>query len=167
MAQSEIPVALIGLGSAVAGAAATVVVGRLAGHASVKAATVAKVDVLQNELTTFCAPFVEARVQLLPALTGRTPTEPWLALAPGMSRAAPPWTSMAVDPLTLWEMPGVVRRKAAYVDGAIRSHQSRSDQLLVTEAQVAVRELYQEAKELIHTYTREFRRLAKRGMGVL
>ncbi|CAL9453455.1 hypothetical protein [Streptomyces sp. enrichment culture] len=103
MAQSEIPVALIGLGGAIAGAAATVVVGRLTGRHSVQAALVAKVDGLQDELTAFCAPFVEARVQLSP---GRA-------------------------------------------------------------AQAAVRELYQDTKDLIETYTQEFKRLAKRGMGVL
>ncbi|WNE97840.1 hypothetical protein PS467_22150 [Streptomyces luomodiensis] len=167
MAQSEIPVALIGLGGAVAGAVATVAVGRFTGRASVKAATVAKVDTLQDELTKFCAPFVEARIQLEPALAGRTPTDPWLALAPQMSRAAPRWTSMAADPLALWELPGVVRRKAAYVDGEIRSHQSRNEQVLLNEVHLAARELYHGAKELIDTYTREFRRLAKRGMGVI
>ncbi|WP_158712290.1 hypothetical protein [Streptomyces sp. NRRL F-5135] len=167
MAQSEIPVALIGLGGAVAGAAATLAVGRITGRASVKAATVAKVDTLQDELTRFCAPFVDARTQLHPALNGRTPDAPWRALAPQMSRAAPRWTSMAADPLTLWDMPGVVRRKAAYVDGEIRSHQSRDDQLLVGDVHAAVRELYQEAATLITTYTREFRRLAKRGLGVM
>ncbi|MGW7048664.1 hypothetical protein ACWGDT_39585 [Streptomyces avermitilis] len=159
--------ALIGLGGALAGAAATAAVGRITGRASVKAATVAKVDTLQDELTKFCAPFVEARIQLLPALTGQTPSDPWLALAPQMSRAAPRWTSMVPNPLTLWEMPGVVRRKAAYVDGEIRSHQSRADQLLLMNVHTAVRELYQESRELIDTYTREFRRLAKRGMGVM
>ncbi|WP_283257640.1 hypothetical protein [Streptomyces lavenduligriseus] len=34
-------------------------------------------------------------------------------------------------------------------------------------AQAAVRELYQDTKDLIETYTQEFKRLAKRGMGVL
>ncbi|MEU7051496.1 hypothetical protein ACWGOK_19575 [Streptomyces eurythermus] len=167
MAQSEIPVALIGLGGAIAGAAATVVVGRLTGRHSVQAALVAKVDGLQDELTAFCAPFVEARVQLSPALTGRTPAEPWRDLAPQMSRAAPRWTSMVTDPLRLWEMPGIVRRKADYVDDEIRLHQSRSAELLLPEAQAAVRELYQDTKDLIETYTQEFKRLAKRGMGVI
>ncbi|MFG2349896.1 hypothetical protein [Streptomyces phaeochromogenes] len=124
-------------------------------------------DTLQDELTKFCAPFVEARIQLLPALTGHTPSDPWLAIAPQMSRAAPRWTSMAANPLTLWEMPGVVRRKASYVDGEIRSHQTREDQLLVFDVHMAVRELYQDAREIIDTYTREYRRLAKRGMGVM
>ncbi|MCX4534941.1 hypothetical protein OHA79_18920 [Streptomyces sp. NBC_00841] len=167
MAQSEIPVAWIGLGGAVAGAVATAAVGRFAGRASIKAATVAKVDTLQDGLTRFCAPFIEARIQLRPALGGHTPTEPWQAVAPGMSRSAPAWTSMAADPVELWEMPGVVRRKAAYVDAEIRSHQSRTDQLLLPAVHSAVRELYQEAKELMDTYTREFQRLVKRGLGVM
>lgn len=167
MAQSEIPVALIGLGGAIAGAAATATVGRLAGRHSVHAALVAKVDGLQDELTTFCAPFVEARVQLSPALTGRTPTKPWRDLAPQMSRAAPRWTSMGADPLRLWEMPGIVRRKADYVDDEMRLHQSRSAELLSPEVHTAVRELHQDTKELIQTYTHEFKRLAKRGMGVM
>ncbi|GDY63736.1 hypothetical protein SAV14893_031290 [Streptomyces avermitilis] len=53
-----------------------------------------------------------------------------------------------------------------YVDGEIRSHQSRADHLLLMSVRTAVRELYQESRELIDTYTREFRRLAKRGTGV-
>lgn len=167
MAQSEIPVALIGLAGVVAGAAATVTVGRITGRHTVHAALIAKVDGLQDELTTFCAPFVEARIRLFPALTGRTPVEPWQDLAPQMSRTAPRWTSMVADPLRLWEMPGTVRRKADYVDDEIRLHQSRAADLLLPSAHAAIRELYQESKELVETYTREFRRLAKRGMGVM
>jgi len=74
---------------------------------------------------------------------------------------------MVAEPLRLWEMPGNVRRKADYVDDEMRSHQSRHASQLTPLVHTAVRELYQETRVLIDTYTREFRLLAKRGMGVM
>ncbi|MGW8329348.1 hypothetical protein ACWGNF_32120 [Streptomyces sp. NPDC055808] len=167
VAQSEIPVAFIGLGGALAGAAATLAVSRISGRHTVNAAVIAKLDGLQDELTKFCSPFVEARIQLSPLLSGQVPADPWRDLAPPMSRGAPRWTSMVEEPLRLWEMPGNVRRKADYVDDEMRSHQSRGALQLVPLVHMAVRELYQETRVLIDTYTREFRLLAKRGMGVM
>ncbi|MFE1309302.1 hypothetical protein [Streptomyces sp. NPDC058755] len=74
---------------------------------------------------------------------------------------------MAPDPRKLWQMPHVVRAKAAILDQEIPSHQSRADQRLAPDVHSVVRELHREAEELIDTYIREFQRLAKRGMGVM
>ncbi|MFF5147174.1 hypothetical protein ACFY6U_46945 [Streptomyces sp. NPDC013157] len=133
----------------------------------IKAATVPQLDPLQSELLTFTAPFVEARIQLMPALDGLTPANEWARIAPTLRRSAPKWCSMAADPLALYEMPGIVRSKAHRVDGAIRSHQAGSATALDPAAHSAVRLLHRELGDLVNEFSRALSRLAKRGMGVM
>ncbi|MER6085392.1 hypothetical protein [Streptomyces sp. NPDC001833] len=167
MAQSDVPVAWIGLGGVVLGAVATALGARYTSMSGIKAATVPQLDPLQSELLTFTAPFVEARIQLMPALDGLTPANEWVRIAPTLPRSAPKWCSMAADPLALYEMPGIVRSKAHRVDGAIRSHQARSAAALDPAAHSAVRLLHRELGDLVNEFSRALKRLAKRGMGVM
>jgi hypothetical protein len=65
----------------------------------IKAATVPRLDPLQSELLAFTAPFIEARIPLMPTLDGLTPAGEWTRIAPTLPRPAPKWCSMASNPL--------------------------------------------------------------------
>ncbi|MET8955326.1 hypothetical protein ACWEO4_30570 [Streptomyces sp. NPDC004393] len=121
MAQSDVPMAWIGLGGVLAGAVAAALGARYASLGGIKAAAVPQPDPLQAELRAFTTPFIEARIQLMPALGGQTPPDEWARIAPTLPRTAP----KCADPLALYEMPVTVRGNAHRVDGQIRSHQAR------------------------------------------
>lgn len=167
MAQSEIPVAWIGLGGMLAGAVATAAASRFMGRASIKAATIAGVDSLQDELSRFTDPFVQAGDQLRPAVSGRTPSGEWHDIAPTLPRTAPKWCLMVDQPIKLLEMPGIIRRQAAGVDAEIVSHQAISAPRLAPHVHAAARDLHRQMRELINEFASEFKGLVKRGMGVM
>ncbi|MER0448264.1 hypothetical protein ABR738_27525 [Streptomyces sp. Edi4] len=167
MAQSEVPVAWIGLGGVLVGAVATALGARYTSLGSVRAATITQFDPLQSELHCFTSPFIEARIQLMPVLGGQTPADRWIGIASTLPRAAPRWCSMASDPLALFEKPVLVRGHAHQVDGQIRSHQARGARTLEPGAHATVRALHQELGDAADQFSRALKRLAKRGLGVV
>jgi hypothetical protein len=167
VAQSEIPVAWIGLGGMVIGAVATAVGARYTTLGGVKAATIDQLVPLQTELHSFTSPFVEARHRLVPLLGGLTPSDPWTRIAPSLPRHPPTWCSMTPNPLALYDRPETVRRSASQVDDHIRSHQARGARTLAPDAHISVRALYRELGDAVDDFTRALKRLARRGLGVI
>ncbi|MFE0170948.1 hypothetical protein ACFWZ2_01415 [Streptomyces sp. NPDC059002] len=166
MAQSELQVALVGLGGVATGAVATLLAARYTSLGGVRAATIAQLDTFQSEFAKIVGPYAEARIQLDPVRDGRTPEE-WRLLAPTLPRTAPGWCSMAPNHQLLYERPVIVRRDAAWVDGAVRRHQALGAPSLDDETRDASRRLHRDIGELVNDLSNLFKRLAKRGMGVM
>ena len=166
VADSGIPVALVGLGGAVVGAAAVALASKLTGDATFNSALLSQLNSYQAGLTNFCNPYVAAGFRLQPVLSGATPEVPWLPLMPELPNIPPPWAPMCLNPQRLFQFPHEMRRKAHYLDERIPAHQARFTPFLDPLTHGMVQQLHGDTAAVVDLYTREFNELLKRGLGV-